>query len=104
MRHNERIRFGQERSTIGNTVRILSTGPSVVNEWELEVVTTVVLRGVTITGGTGNSFGVIVGIFLLGMLKYGMDLVTLSERVVSIVESYRTSQWAHKWIADFRCR
>ena len=48
---------------------ILSTGPSVVNEWELEVVTTVVLGGVTITGETGNSFGVIVGIFLLGMLK-----------------------------------
>lgn len=67
------------------TARILSTRPNIANGWELDVVTTVVLGGVAITGGKGNVFGVIVGIFLLGMLKYGMGLINIPGRVMSIV-------------------
>lgn len=67
------------------TARILSTRPNIANGWELDVVTTVVLGGVAITGGKGNIFGVIVGIFLLGILKYGMGLINIPGRVMSIV-------------------
>jgi rhamnose transport system permease protein len=70
------------------TARILSTRPNIANGWELDVVTTVVLGGVAITGGKGNIFGVVVGIFLLGMLKYGMGLINIPGRVMSIVTGF----------------
>lgn len=70
------------------TARILSTRPNIANAWELDVVTTVVLGGVAITGGKGNIFGVVAGIFLLGMLKYGMGLINVPGRVMSIVTGF----------------
>ncbi|MCK5197395.1 MAG: ABC transporter permease, partial [Spirochaetales bacterium] len=52
------------------TSRIGSTRPNIASGFELEVITLVVLGGVSITGGKGNIFGVILAIFLLGYLKF----------------------------------
>ncbi len=67
------------------TSRIGSTRPNIANGWELEIITTVVLGGIAITGGKGNMAGVIIGIFLIGFLKFGMGLVNVPGKVMNIV-------------------
>ena len=67
------------------TSRIGSTRPNMASGWELEIITTVVLGGVAITGGKGNIFGVIIGIFLIGFLKFGMGLINVPGKVMNIV-------------------
>ncbi len=67
------------------TSRIGSTRPNIADGWELEVITIVVLGGVAITGGSGNIGGVIIGIFLIGFLKFGMGLVNVPGKVMNIV-------------------
>lgn len=66
------------------TSRIGSTRPNIASGWEMEVITTVVLGGVAITGGRGNIVGVILGIFLLGFLKFGMGLINVPSNVQNI--------------------
>jgi rhamnose transport system permease protein len=67
------------------TSRIGSTRPNIADGWELEIITIVVLGGVAITGGQGNIFGVIIGIFLIGFLKFGMGLINVPGVVMNIV-------------------
>jgi len=66
------------------TSRIGSTRPNIADGWELEIITTVVLGGVAITGGKGNILGVIISIFLLGFLRFGMGLVNVPGKVMNI--------------------
>jgi rhamnose transport system permease protein len=66
------------------TSRIGSTRPNIADGWELEIITTVVLGGVAITGGKGNIFGVIIGVFLIGFLKFGMGLINVPGVVMNI--------------------
>jgi rhamnose transport system permease protein len=67
------------------TSRIGSTRPNIADGWELEIITIVVLGGVAITGGKGNFGGVVIGIFLIGFLKFGMGLVNVPGKVMNIV-------------------
>lgn len=66
------------------TSRIGSTRPNIASGFELEVITLVVLGGVSIAGGKGNIFGVILAAFLLGYLKFGMGLLNISAKVMII--------------------
>lgn len=66
------------------TSRIGSTRPNIASGFELEVIALVVLGGVSITGGKGNIFGVVLAIFLLGYLKFGMGLLNISAKVMII--------------------
>ena len=70
------------------TSRIGSTRPNIANGWELEIITTVVLGGIAITGGKGKMLGVIIGIFLIGFLKFGMGLVNIPGKVMNIVVGF----------------
>jgi rhamnose transport system permease protein len=67
------------------TSRIGSTRPNIAEGWELEIITTVVLGGVAISGGQGNILGVIISIFLIGFLKFGMGLINVPGVVMNIV-------------------
>jgi len=67
------------------TSRIGSTRPNIASGWELEIITTVVLGGVAITGGNGNIFGVIISIFIIGFLKFGMGLINIPGKVMTII-------------------
>lgn len=67
------------------TSRIESTRPNIAAGWELEIITTVVLGGVSITGGKGSLPGVIIGIFLIGFLKFGMGLINVPGKIMNIV-------------------
>ncbi|PQP32773.1 branched-chain amino acid ABC transporter permease, partial [Desulfobacteraceae bacterium SEEP-SAG10] len=65
------------------TSRIGSTRPNIASGWELEIITTVVLGVVAITGGKGNIFGVIISICIIGFLKFGMGLINIPGKVMT---------------------
>lgn len=67
------------------TARILSTRPNIANSWELMIVTVVVLGGVSISGGKGTVGGVVLAVFVIGLLRFGMGLVNVPGRVMDIV-------------------
>ena len=53
--------------------------------FELEVITCVVLGGVSVTGGVGRMSGVVAGTFIIGALKNGMVLMNVNSYVQKIV-------------------
>jgi len=65
--------------------RILSVRSNIATGWDLEIITLVVLGGVSITGGRGTVFGVFVGSLVVGYLKFGMGLLKLSGTLMTIV-------------------
>ena len=70
------------------TSRIGSTRPNIAAGWDMEAITLVVLGGVSISGGRGNIFGVIVAVFLLGYLKFGMGLLNFSAKSMIITTGF----------------
>lgn len=59
--------------------RVNSGQPSVGVGFELEVITAVVLGGVSIAGGAGSLLGVILGVFIMGVLSNGLIILNVSE-------------------------
>lgn len=59
--------------------RVNSGQPSIGVGFELEVITAVVLGGVSIAGGTGSLLGVILGVFIMGVLSNGLIILNVSE-------------------------
>lgn len=53
--------------------------------YEFDVITCVVLGGVSVTGGYGKISGVVAGTFIIGALKNGMVLMNISSYVQKIV-------------------
>jgi rhamnose transport system permease protein len=53
--------------------------------YELDVITAVVLGGVDIFGGVGTITGVMLALFLLGTVHFGMSLINIQGQVQSIV-------------------
>ncbi|MBW1672156.1 MAG: ribose ABC transporter permease [Deltaproteobacteria bacterium] len=59
--------------------RINTGRPNIGMGYELDVITAVVLGGVSIMGGAGPIFGVLVGVLIIGVLSNGMVLIDISE-------------------------
>ena len=66
------------------TSRLGSTRPSIAVGWELEIVTMVVLGGVSILGGSGTLPGVVIAAVVLGMVTFGLGLLNVPGIVMSI--------------------
>ena len=66
------------------TSRLGSTRPSIAVGWELEVITMVVLGGVSILGGSGSIPGVVLAAFIMGMVTFGFGLLNVPGIVMSI--------------------
>ncbi|THV20534.1 ABC transporter permease [Peteryoungia ipomoeae] len=66
------------------TSRLGSTRPSIAQGWELEVVTMVVLGGVSILGGAGTIAGVVIAAFVMGLVTFGLGLLNVPGIVMSI--------------------
>ncbi|ANH02828.1 ABC transporter permease [Shinella sp. HZN7] len=66
------------------TARLGSTRPSIALGWELEVVTMVVLGGVSILGGSGTIPGVVLAALIMGMVTFGFGLLNVPGIVMSI--------------------
>lgn len=67
------------------TGRIGSTRPNIAMGWELEVITMVILGGVSIAGGKGSIGGVLLAVLLLGMVTYGLALLNIPGVIMTIV-------------------
>ncbi|WP_410216582.1 ABC transporter permease [Paracoccus sp. (in: a-proteobacteria)] len=67
------------------TSRLGSTRPSIASGFELEVVTIVVLGGVSILGGSGTIPGVVLAAFILGLVTFGLGLLNVPGIVMSII-------------------
>lgn len=67
------------------TSRIGSTRSNIASGWELDVIMTVVLGGVAITGGKGNVLGVVIASFLVGYMKFGMGVINVPGKVMNII-------------------
>jgi len=48
---------------------------------EFDVITAAILGGVSITGGSGSIFGLVLGLVLIGLVRFGMSLVNVPPRV-----------------------
>ena len=66
------------------TSRLGSTRPSIAVGWELEIVTMVVLGGVSILGGSGSMPGVVIAAIVMGMVTFGLGLLNVPGIVMSI--------------------
>jgi rhamnose transport system permease protein len=66
------------------TSRLGSTRPSIAFGWELEVVTMVVLGGVSILGGSGSIPGVVLAAIIMGLVTFGFGLMNVPGIVMSI--------------------
>ena len=59
--------------------RINTGQPKIGTGYEMDVITAVVLGGVSIMGGEGSIFGVLIGVLITGVLSNGMILIDVSE-------------------------
>jgi rhamnose transport system permease protein len=66
------------------TSRLGSTRPSISQGYELEVITMVVLGGVSILGGAGSILGVVLAAFIMGLVTFGLGLLNVPGIVMSI--------------------
>jgi rhamnose transport system permease protein len=67
------------------TARIGSTRPNIALGWELEIVTMVVLGGVSIAGGSGTIPGVVIAVFVLGLVTFGLTLLNVPGIVINVI-------------------
>lgn len=67
------------------TARIGSTRPNLALGWELDIVTMVVLGGVSIAGGSGTIPGVVIAVFVLGLATFGLTLLNVPGIVINVV-------------------
>jgi rhamnose transport system permease protein len=67
------------------TGRIGSTRPNIATGWELEVITMVILGGVSIAGGAGTIGGVLLAVLTLGTVTYGLALANVPGIYMTIV-------------------
>lgn len=66
------------------TSRIGSTRPNIAMGWELEIITVVILGGVSILGGSGKIAGVVLAVLVMGMVMFGFGLMNIPGIVMSI--------------------
>lgn len=89
----DRIRFGlfvlvgvaAGLSSVLLTSRLGSTRPSIGQGWELDIITIVILGGVSIDGGVGTIAGVALAALLMGLVNFGLGLLNVPGIVVSVV-------------------
>jgi rhamnose transport system permease protein len=66
------------------TSRLGSTRPSIAQGWELEIVSIVILGGVSVWGGKGSITGVVLAALVFGLVTFGLGLMNVPGIVMSI--------------------
>ncbi|HEV7254700.1 MAG TPA: ABC transporter permease [Mesorhizobium sp.] len=66
------------------TARLGSLRSNIGIGWELDIVTMVILGGVSIAGGVGSILGVFLAVLVLGLVTFGMSLNNIPGQVVSV--------------------
>ncbi|MCQ1059642.1 ABC transporter permease [Photobacterium sp. ZSDE20] len=79
------VGFFSAVASIMLTSRLGSTRPTIALGWELNIVTMVVLGGVSILGGSGTIIGVVISVFLMGLVTVGLGLLNIPGIIMSII-------------------
>ncbi len=66
------------------TSRLGSTRPSIAQGWELEIISMVILGGVSVWGGKGSIVGVVLAALVFGLVTFGLGLMNIPGIVMSI--------------------
>jgi rhamnose transport system permease protein len=66
------------------TSRLGSTRPSIAQGWELEIISMVILGGVSVWGGKGSILGVVLAALVFGFITFGLGLMNIPGIVMSI--------------------
>lgn len=66
------------------TSRLGSTRPSIAQGWELEIISIVILGGVSVWGGKGSILGVVLAALVFGLITFGLGLMNVPGIVMSI--------------------
>jgi rhamnose transport system permease protein len=66
------------------TSRLGSTRPSLAQGWELEIISMVILGGVSVWGGRGSILGVVLAALVFGLITFGLGLMNIPGIVMSI--------------------
>lgn len=67
------------------TARMGSTRPNIAEGYELDAISMVVLGGFSTSGGKGRFIGVIISIFIIGFLRYGLGLINVPSQAMLII-------------------
>ncbi|MFN8830350.1 MAG: ABC transporter permease [Labrys sp. (in: a-proteobacteria)] len=67
------------------TARIGVMRPNIGLGWELDVITMVILGGVSIAGGVGSILGVVLSVFVLGLATFGLSLMNVPGIVINVL-------------------
>jgi rhamnose transport system permease protein len=67
------------------TARLGSVRPNIGIGWELDIITVVILGGVSIAGGIGSILGVVLAVFVLGLVTFGLSLNNVQGPVVNVL-------------------
>ncbi len=59
--------------------------PNAGTGYELDAISAAVIGGVSINGGKGGILGAIVGVFIIGILSNGMDILNISSYIQQII-------------------
>ena len=62
-----------------------SVKSNVADGFELEAISMCVLGGISTAGGKGTMTGAIIAIFIIGLLRYGLNLINLSGQTIRII-------------------
>ena len=62
-----------------------SVKSNVADGFELEAISMCVLGGVSTAGGKGTMVGAVIAIFIIGLLRYGLNLINLSGQTIRII-------------------
>src|SRR5687767_10222550 len=66
------------------TSRLGSTRPSIAQGWELEIISMVILGGVSVWGGKGSILGVVLAALVFGLVTFCLGLMNIPGIVLSI--------------------
>ena len=67
------------------TSRMTSTRPNIAMSYEMDVIAMVVLGGISTSGGKGRISGVIISVFIIGLLRYGLGLININAQMLMII-------------------
>jgi ribose transport system permease protein len=65
--------------------RLDSAQPSLGTSYELDAIAAVVIGGTSLSGGTGGISGTIIGVLIIGVLRNGLNLLSVSPFVQQVV-------------------
>ncbi len=65
--------------------RMGSTRPNIAIAYEMDVIAMVVLGGVSTAGGKGRIGGVLISIFIVSLIRYGLGLININQQILMII-------------------